>query len=59
MGRPHDPVISEEEGGGTDEFGVNFKVFHHFEQGFKRFMSRLISIELGRDFVSKVNLHNV
>ena len=57
MGRPHGPVINEVKRRGTHKFGVNFKVFHHFKQGLKRLMCRLVGIELGWDFISKINLH--
>lgn len=41
------PVVNEEERGGTDEFGVDLKVFHHFEERLKRLMCGVVGVEFG------------
>ena len=46
MGRLDGPLINEVQRGGTDEFGKDLKVLHHFEEGVKRLMSGFVGIEL-------------
>jgi hypothetical protein len=56
VGRFDDGLVNKIKRGSADEFGVDFEVLHHFKQSLERLIGRVFGIELGRYFISKINL---